>query len=186
MLVNVRLMGVMGENFGYHHQYEVSNARDIFKALAANFANFRQFICGSEDAGIAYQVLLDGVESDKDNLCKAKAPIFMVITPVVVGAGWVGKVLAGIAILAVAAFVPFSIGLLGAGVISGASIGAALLLSGISQALAEGDKKTSSRDQSTAIGQTATTIQGSPIAVCYGRVFVTGKIISAGSTVSRR
>jgi predicted phage tail protein len=184
MLVNLRLVGAMGEEFGYHHQYEVSDAKEIFRALASNFKEFRNFVTASEDAGIGYQVLMDKVESTYEDLKEAIAPQFMVISPVVVGKGGVGKIIAGIAIIALAAFVPFSIGLLGAGVISGASIGAAILLSGISQVLAEG--KTSSKNQSTTIGTTGTINQGDPIPLGYGRIFARGRIISAGTTISRR
>jgi predicted phage tail protein len=185
MLVNVRLVGDMAERFGHHHQFVVNSAREVFDALGANFQDFRSYLVKSEDQGVAYKILLDETECGEEELKVAAAPKFMVIAPIVTGSGFVGKIIAGVAILAIAAFVPFSIGLLGAGVISGASIGAALLLSGVSQLLAEGSKK-DSRLQSTAIGTTTTAREGETIPIAYGRVFLAGKLISAGSTVTRR
>lgn len=185
MLVNVRLIGDMAEKFGHHHQFVVDSAREVFTALAANFEDFRSYLVKSEDQGVGYKILLDKTECDEEELKMAKAPKFMVVAPIVAGSGAVGKIIAGVAILAIAAFVPFSIGLLGAGVIGGSSIGAALLLSGVSQLLADGNRR-DSRLQSTAIGTVTTAKEGDTIPIAYGRVFLKGKLISAGSTVTRR
>lgn len=185
MLVNVRLVGDMAEKFGYHHQFIVDSAKEVFTALAANFQDFRSYLVKSGDQGVGYKILLDETECDEEELKMATAPKFMVVAPIVMGSGTAGKIIAGIAILAIAAFVPFSIGLLGAGVISGSSIGLTLLLSGVSQLLSEGNKK-DNRLQSTAIGTVATAREGDTIPIAYGRVFLSGKLISAGTTVSRR
>jgi predicted phage tail protein len=185
MLVNVRLVGDMAEKFGHHHQFVVDSAREVFHALAANFQGFRSYLMKSEDHAVAYKILLDETECTEEELKMATAPRFMVVAPIIMGSGIAGKIIAGVAILAIAAFVPFSIGLLGAGVISGSSIGAALLLSGVSQLLSEGNKK-DSRLQSTAIGTVVTAKEGDTIPIAYGRVFLKGKLISAGSTVTRR
>jgi predicted phage tail protein len=185
MLVNVRLVGNMAEQFGYHHQFVVDTAREIFTALAANFPQFRQYLAGSENRGVCYQVMLDGLDQDKDELAIAPAPHNMVITPIITGSGGIGKVIAGLGLLVLSAFAPFSIGLFGYGAIAGSSIGAALLLSGASQLLA-GDGQKSPVDRSTTINSVGVITEGEVIPIAYGRVFIKGRVISAGTTVRRR
>lgn len=175
----------MGEKFGYHHQFLVDSAKEVFTALAANFQDFRSYLLESSNHGVGYQVLLDEIACNEEELSVAKPPQFMVIAPVIMGSGSIGKIIAGIAIIAFTAFVPFSIGLLGAGIISGTSIGAALLLSGVSQLLAEG-KKDGKNVQSTAVGTAGTISEGDVVPIAYGRVFLSGNLISAGTTVNRR
>jgi predicted phage tail protein len=186
MLVNVRLVGDMAEAFGANHLFEVSSAREVFSALAANFADFRAYLLGSEDRGVEYRVLVDEVPLDLDELKRAAAPTALVVAPIAIGSGGAGKIIAGIGLLILSAFVPFSIGLLGAGVISSASIGLGLLLSGASQLLSEGSKKDSNNPSGTAIGGNGTITDGEVIPICYGRVFVKGRVISAGTTVNKR
>jgi predicted phage tail protein len=185
MLVNVRLVGDMANTFGYHHQFMVDSAKEVFSALAANFPGFRPYLMGSEGRGISYQVLLDELDCDANELAIAPAPLFMVVAPVAVGSGGIGKIIAGVALLIFTAFVPFSIGLLGSGVITGSSIGAALLLSGVSQLLSKG-KSDNGNTQSTSINTAGTITDGEAIPIAYGRVFIKGRVISAGTTVNRR
>lgn len=176
----------MAALFGANHLFEVSSAREVFSALAANFSQFRAYLLSSEDRGVEYRVLADEVALDLEELKQAPAPTALVIAPIVVGSGGVGKIIAGIGLLVLSAFVPFSIGLLGAGVISSASIGLGLLLSGASQLLSESSRKDGNNPSSTSIGGNGTISDGEVIPICYGRVFVKGRVISAGTTVNRR
>jgi predicted phage tail protein len=184
MLVNVRLVGEMGRLFGANHAFHVDSASEVFQALAANYEGFRAYLRSSERRGVKWRVIADDVMVDVEQLKSLPAPSCLVVAPIAIGSGGVGKIIAGVAILAFAAFVPFSIGLLGSGVITGTQIGAAVLLSGLSQVLAPGDKVKS--PQSTSINPQNTVTDGDVIPIVYGKVFIAGKVISAGSTVNRR
>jgi predicted phage tail protein len=183
MLVNLRLVGDIGDQFGYHHQFEVITAREVIVALRANCQGFRQYLVNAASKGLDYELVADGMPWAEDDLKSRAAPSSMVLAPVLAGAGAVGKIIAGVALIGLSVFAPFSIGLLGAGVVTSGQIGAALLLSGVSEALREPDNKKTS---STGINAIGTITDGDIIPIAYGRVFITGKVISAGTTVSRR
>lgn len=176
MLINVRLIGDMANQFGYHHQFEVLTAGEVIAALRANYQGFKQYLVNAVNQGVSYELIFDNInESSSTNN--------LVLAPVIAGAGTVGKIIAGVVLIGLAVFAPFSIGLLGAGVITSGQIGVALLLSGVSEALRDPEVK---RTTSTGINTIGTITDGDVIPIAYGRVFITGKVISAGTTVSRR
>jgi predicted phage tail protein len=179
MLVNVRLVGEMADCFGYHHQFDVQSMAEIISALRVNFKEFHKFLVSSAYAGTNYELVSDlspGLTFDSTPC--------VVLAPIIAGAGATGKIIAGVVLIGISVFAPFSIGLLGAGIVTSGQIGAALLLSGVSEAL--NDNKSPTRKTGTAIGTIGTITDGDVIPIAYGRVFISGKVISAGSTISRR
>jgi predicted phage tail protein len=169
MLVPVKLLADLGAKFGENHTFDIEIPSEVFHALAANFTDFRRYLIQSEDNGISYHAIAaeDGI----------------VVAPVVSGESGLGKILAGVAILAIGAFMPFSIGLLGSGVITSSTIGASLILSGAGELFAPGSNNGQSLSTKT-IGGVDTVSQGDTIPLCYGRVFIQGKAISAGTTTT--
>jgi predicted phage tail protein len=166
VLVPVKLLADLGARFGEDHWFDIDTPNEVFRALAANFADFRLYLMNSESNGVNYYALVvdDGV----------------VVAPAVSGESGVGKILAGIAVLAIGAFMPFSIGLLGSGVLTSATIGASLILSGAGELMAPA---TDSKNPTTkTISGVDTISQGDVIPIAYGKVYIQGKAISAGST----
>jgi predicted phage tail protein len=181
-LVSVRLIGEMAREFGDRHQFWVESAKEVFAALAANFSNFRAYLAASENCHVAYRVLLDERPVDEAELATAEAPQRLVVVPVVVGSGGIGKLIAGVGLAVFAAFVPFSIGLFGAGAIAGTTIGAIVALQGLQEILSPSSSGESNEtpNLATSLG---TVRQGSIIPVCFGKCWIRGQVISAGSIV---
>jgi predicted phage tail protein len=107
------------------------------------------------------------------------APISFV--PVVAGAGAVGRIIAGIALVAIGLFVP-GIGALGVQILVG--VGASLVLGGVAQLLTP--TPTTSKDEGdprksfSFSGIQNTNRAGVPVPVVYGETLVGSVVISAG------
>ncbi len=106
----------------------------------------------------------------------------LIISPVPAAAGGVGKFLLGVGLIALSAFIPGSIGILGAS-ISSSTIGlygAGLVLGSIIQWLSP---KPPEQKQSVIAGTLAASQQGAPIPIVYGRRFVAPTVISGGTSI---
>ena len=109
------------------------------------------------------------------------------------GAGrGVGLILAGIAIVAAAIFIPgLGFKLAGSIVTKVGLFGGSLILTGIAQMIAPVPKPPSARETPTQLesnsfsGVVNTSRQGVPVPIAYGRVFVGSAVISAGLDVDR-
>jgi predicted phage tail protein len=172
MLCNVILTADLATQFGEYHQYDIDSTAEVFKALSANFPGFRPYQFQSQELGIDYQVYRD--ESAED--------FTLMVVPIAGGESGVARIIAGIAVLGIGLFAPFSIGLLGAGVISSTSIGLGLLVGGLSEVITP-SKDRSKNSTSTSFGTVSSGREGSIIPASYGQVFIVGQVISADSEV---
>jgi predicted phage tail protein len=75
------------------------------RALFTNFPGLKQDLIDSAEKGIAYRCLVDKDTADEQRLLYPMSREFS-ITPVVVGAGKVFDIIAGIALIALAVFQP--------------------------------------------------------------------------------
>lgn len=107
------------------------------------------------------------------------------IVPVTAGAGAVGRIIAGVALLAVGLFVP-GIGALGAQILVG--VGASLALGGVAQLLTPTPKQSQvgqdsindPRKSYSFSGIQNVSRQGIPVPIVYGETIVGSVVISAG------
>ena len=144
----------------------------------------RDFLVASDDAGVGYKVIVDGEQVGEDEIVRPLSRS-MSITPVINGAGALGKILAGIALVALA--------LTGIGMVVGTAIatamftiGASLILGGIAQLLAPTPKNGTAADKNENAyfnGAENVTTQGLPVPFGYGRLIVGSRVVSAGITV---
>jgi predicted phage tail protein len=110
------------------------------------------------------------------------------IVPVIAGAGGVGKILAGVALIAAAIFIPgLGLGLAGAAVTQVGLLGGALVLGGLSQMLtptptiSQGtDGDNDPRKSYSFSGIQNVSRQGVPVPIIYGEVFTGSIVVSAG------
>ena len=147
-------MGELGERFGAEHTYyNLRNGADAIKLLCINMPEFRDYLLASEENGIGFQVIQGEVDFDYQDLALPFGQKELIIVPVVTGSGGtVGKILAGIGLIAAAiilgpavgGFLGLGAGLggaAGAGIIGGAAamavggIGLSLVLGGVAQVL---------------------------------------------------
>lgn len=144
----VILRGELGKKFGRVHWFDLSTPGEAIRALAANFQGFQQELYDAGERGIGYMVQVgkDAMETlDHIEFPSGQAEAIS-ITPVLQGAGGggVGKIFAGIALVAAAIVlgpVGAVIGGVGAGVLGATAataigyVGAALVLGGTAQLL---------------------------------------------------
>jgi predicted phage tail protein len=174
MWCNVILAADLGREFGEHHKFDLDSTAEVFAALRANFPTFRAYQLNSEEMGVGYQVYADATAED----------FTLLVVPVVGGASGALRILAGVAVLGIGLFAPFSIGLFGAGVISSTSIGLGLLAGGLSEVLApKRNGSGTAVKNSTSFNPAQTAQEGAVYTVSYGEVFVVGQIISGDPEV---
>jgi hypothetical protein len=106
------------------------------------------------------------------------------IVPVMAGAGATGRIIAGIALVAIGLFVP-GIGALGVQILVG--VGASLVLGGVAQLLTPTpkvptgpDTQNDPRKSYSFSGIQNTSRQGVPVPIVYGETIVGSVVISAG------
>lgn len=190
-MMQVILLGDLGNMFGREHMFDIRLPREAISALAANFKNFRKYLA---DSKCGYQIIvgkkyLDSLD-ELHNPISSKESITLV--PVIEGAeSGTGKIFAGITIIAasIALMVWNPAGALWVGKAGLALLGVGLstTLGGVTQLLTPLPKAptiTKETDPSFAFGGPQNTnVQGYPIPLVYGLVIVGSKIASAGITI---
>jgi len=144
----VVLRGELGKQFGRIHQFDLNTPAEAIRALCANFEGFQQALVTAGERGVGYIVQVGKTAIDEvDEIHNPTGQDEEIsITPVLAGAGGgVGKIIAGVALVAIALINPFgaaAIGTFGGTPIAVASlmptvgyIGASLILSGTAQLL---------------------------------------------------
>jgi len=147
----VRLLGDLGERYGAEHAfYNLRTPADAIKLLSINYPEFKAELITAHEKGIGYRVLQAGVDLNFDELQLPIGQNDLIITPVLVGQDGVGKIFAGIGLIAVSFLLPGAglfgtVGLFGAGqaavgvstiaVLNAAAVGTALSAVGASMIL---------------------------------------------------
>lgn len=161
---------------------DISSAAEAVRFLLANFPGLEPELAQGH-----YRVTAGGYELSEDELSHPTGQQEIRIVPVVAGAGAVGRIIAGVALIALAAFVP--LGAIGAFNIGTAvmSIGASLVLGGVAQLLTpvprlpQGpDTQDDPRKTFSFSGIQNSSRMGTPVPVVYGRMLVGSVTISAG------
>lgn len=147
----VILRGELGKKFGRFHSFDLNTPAEAIRALCANFEGFQRELAEAGERGIGYMVQIgkDAMASlDEIGNPTGQAEAIS-ITPVLQGAGGgggVGRIFAGIALVAAAIVlgpIGAAVGLTGGAVFAAGTgvataigfVGASLILSGTSQLL---------------------------------------------------
>lgn len=142
-MVTIRLLGEAGRRFGRIFRLSVRSAAEAVRALCLQIPELRQYLVASAENGIAWRVVTEdplGLSEDElDWPCSKR----VVLAPQPTGrGGGVGKIIAGVALVAVAILFPaggalassfFTLGSTAAVAIG--SIGVSLIFSGVAQLL---------------------------------------------------
>jgi predicted phage tail protein len=203
----VKVYGALRKYLGQcRFQFEADTPAQAIKALCVNFPGLDKWLLDSEQDGVAYRVSIGKEKITEDDLSPLVMPwsereVFS-ITPVIAGAGGVGRVLAGIGLIALAILVPGIGGGVAATVFGTAfssvslaigSVGFSLVLGGVAQLISpqqtysstERGKEAARFESFTFSGITNTAQQGLPVAICYGRAFIGSAVISSGLDVDQ-
>jgi predicted phage tail protein len=209
----VKVYGALRKYLGQcRFQFEADTPAQAIKALCVNFPGLDKWLLDSEQDGVSYRVSIGKEKIGEDDVSPAFLPwsereIFS-ITPVIAGAGGtVGRIIGGIALVALAIAAPYIAGAaVWAGTLSYAAgsafitaagfigaVGASLALGGVAQLLspaqtyssAERGKEAARFESFTFSGITNTVQQGLPVPICYGRAYIGSAVISSGLDVDQ-
>lgn len=180
MLREIRVYGRLAKFLGRRvFRAEVATAAEAMRFLLVNFPQLERHMIDQH-----YRVSVGGYDLSLEELHDPAGQQQIKIVPVLAGAGAVGRILAGVALLAIGFLVP-GIGALGVKILI--SVGASLVLGGVAQLLtpvpqmptgANTDQDPRKSYSFSGIQQTSR--QGVPVPIVYGETLVGSVVISAG------
>jgi len=190
-LIKVKLLGELGRKFGRSYEFMANSPKDVMSALCNQLDGFKQYMIDAHEHGVGFKLINDDPDGmDYSNVLMGCNRL--VIAPIVSGGGTMGRILIGVALIALA-FVP------GVGSIALAtfgktattlgsvlfSIGTGLVLTGIASLLTppvETPKGDAERKESFLFDRaTELTSQGAPIPLLYGRFLAQSPLIISSS-----
>lgn len=193
MLRKIRVYGRLAKFLGQHtFEAAVDSAAEAVRFLAANFLGLERHMADQH-----YRVSVGTYDLGEGELADPVGQQTIKIMPVISGAGsGVGKIIAGVALIASAFFTGgATIGLLGLAAplavsTALAGVGISLALSGVSQLLTptprlaapgtSGNREADPRESFSFSGIQNTSRQGLPVPIVYGETIVGSIVISAG------
>jgi len=174
-VASVCLYGPLADTYGARHEFDIRNAREAVRALAANFDGFmKDFLATGE-----YYLVVDGTELSGDDAPLMPVTAEVHLVPKIEGSGLeiIGSAIAS----SIAGWLGVSA--ITAKIITGVLMTAVML--GVSMLLAPRPPKMGGRDERKDdsylfSGPANLTAQGAVIPVAYGTVHVGSVVISAG------
>lgn len=191
MIRTIRLYGELGKKYGRVHRLHVSSPAEAVRLLCANYKDMRQHIVDS-DGIVGYEVWDGKLNLNGDNPATfhKQGDGSIKIIPRVHGAGNVGKIIAGVALIVLSIIQPEFLPLsqtLWSGMFS---FGASLVLGGVIGMMtktASGSSIESTEDNTQSYlfsGALNTTKQGNPVYIAYGTHLLGSQVISASLTTT--
>lgn len=180
MLRKIRLYGALAKFVGHKVlEADVASAAEAVKFLIANWPELEKHMADQH-----YRVRTGGEDLDLDHIHYPAGSEIRII-PVIAGAGAVGRILAGIALIAASIFIPASSVFLGIGLKTLTfAVGAQLVLGGVAQLLTPTPSvpkdDSDPRKSFSFSGIQNTSRVGVPVPVVYGETLVGSVVISAG------
>jgi predicted phage tail protein len=179
MLRKIKLYGKLAKFVGHRIlEADVATAAEAVRFLVANWPELERHMADQH-----YRVSIGTYDLDLEELHDPAGQQEIKIVPVMVGAGAVGRILVGIALIA-ASFIP-GVGALAVSLLF--SVGAGLVLGGVAQLLTPTpkiptgpDTQNDPRKSYSFSGIQNTSRQGVPVPIVYGETIVGSVVISAG------
>ena len=201
-LIEIKLLGELGRRFGRKHKFMARSPRDVFSALSNQIEGFKEYFCGAHERGIGFKLVdndPDGMDYENVTMgCKR-----LIIAPIVSGGGAVGRILLGVALIALS-FISFGgtafAGVAGVSGIFGGTgaawgsallfkLGVALTLTGVSALLTptpDRPKETDRKDSFLFDRTADLTVQGQPVPVLYGKFFAASPLIISSALTTQQ
>lgn len=197
-MVEVKLLGELGKRFGRKHKFMAHSPKDIFSALSHQIEGFKDYFCNAHEKGIGFK-LIDG---DPDGMSYENVLMGcrrLIIAPIISGGGSIGKILIGVALIALA-FIPIAgqaafagfvaakgAFAIGSGVLF--SLGTTLVLTGIAQLLTptpDAPKETDRKDSFLFDRASDLTVQGQPVPILYGKFLASSPLIISSALTTQQ
>jgi len=194
-MVEVKLLGELGRRFGRSYRFMANSPKDVISALSNQLAGFKDYLTGAHEDGIGFRLVDEDAEGmDYEEMmmpCKQ-----LVIAPIISGGGNIGRILIGIALIALA-FIPFG-GAAFAGFVAGKfaigsgilfSLGTSLVLTGVAALLTppvKQPKETERKDSFLFDRATELSSQGAPVPILYGRFLAASPLIISSAITTQQ
>jgi predicted phage tail protein len=194
MLIQVKLLGELGRRFGRSYEFDAASPKEIMSALSYQLEGFREYMTNAHEEGMGFRL----VDEDPEGMSYEEVMMGckrLIIAPIVSGAGAIGRILLGVALIGVAILAPgagfagLAFAKVGAGAAAGlaafaGNIGIALVLTGVAQLLSPSPKTpgdTEKRDSFLFDNATETSNQGLPVPLLYGRFLAASPLVISSS-----
>ena len=190
MLRRIRLYGRLAKFIGRRVlEADVATAAEAVRFLIANWPELEQHMADQH-----YRVSVGSYDLTEDELHDPAGQQEIKIVPVMAGAGAVGRIIAGVALVAVSLLLAPGAALAGGlltlgptAVSIGVGIGVSLVLGGVAQLLTPVPRMNTGKDSEkdprksySFSGIQQTSRQGVPVPIVYGETLVGSVVISAG------
>jgi len=184
MLRKIRLYGKLAKFIGKRVLHaDVANAAEAVRFMVTNWPQLERHMADQH-----YRVSVSGYDLAEDELHDPAGQQDIKIIPVMAGAGAVGRILAGVALIALSFVIPGAWAIAGVALSSVAfGIGASLVLGGVAQLLTPVPKipnganaEQDPRKSYSFSGIQQTSRQGVPVPIVYGETLVGSVVVSAG------
>ena len=185
MLRKIKLYGKLAKFIGHRVlEADVATAAEAVRFLLANWPELEAHMSDQH-----YRVSIGTYDLELEEIHDPAGAAPISFVPVVAGAGAVGRILAGVALIALSfLIIPLGIAAAGAGIATAVGLaGASLLLGGVAQLLtptpkvAQGaDEQDDPRKSYSFSGIQNTSRAGTPVPIVYGETVVGSVVISAG------
>ena len=195
-LIEVKLLGELGRRFGRSYSFVASSPKEIISALSHQIEGFKEYLRDAHERGIGFRLVDGDAEgmSYEDAMMGCKQ---LIIAPVVTGGGAIGRVLLGVALIALA-FIPG----FGTAIAAGAAkasftfvgglffnLGVSLVLTGIASLLTppvEQPRETERTDSFLFDRATELTTQGQPVPLLYGKFLAASPLIISSAITTQQ
>lgn len=186
MLRKIRVYGRLAKFLGQRvFEADVASAAEAVRFLVANFPQLEKHMADQH-----YRVSVGKYDLTLDELHDPAGQQEIKVVPVLTGAGATGRIIAGVALVAAAVFIPGFAAWAGPTAYSLiVGVGASLVLGGVAQLLTPTPKintpgtpqdNSDPRKSYSFSGIQQTSRQGVPVPVVYGETIVGSVVISAG------
>ena len=199
-MVEVKLLGELGKRFGRKHRFMAHSPRDIFSALSNQLEGFKDYFCNAHEKGIGFK-LVDGDPDGMDYENVVMGCRRLIIAPVVSGGGAAGRILLGVALVALA-FIP-GVGTATAAAIAAGtakagftfvgsllfSLGTSMVLTGVAQLLTptpDAAKESERQDSFLFDRASDLTVQGQPVPLLYGKFLASSPLIISSALTTQQ
>ena len=199
-MVEVKLLGELGRRFGRSYRFMANSPKDVISALSNQLTGFKDYLTRAHEDGIGFRLVdddADGMDYEKVMMpCRQ-----LVIAPVISGGGTLGKILLGVALVALA-FVPGIGTATSAAVAAGTAkagftaigsllfgLGTSLVLGGVAALLTPAVKNPSDTEKKDSFlfdRATELSSQGSPVPILYGRFLAASPLIISSAITTQQ
>ncbi|MBO3459947.1 hypothetical protein G7B40_040180 [Aetokthonos hydrillicola Thurmond2011] len=179
-MITVILCGELADIFTEAIEVDVNSVAEAIAALRANFRGFAAYLYEAACRGVSYQIKVGYQEQEIDDTQlfspMSKRTNILRIIPVIAGAGTVGRIIGGVALLGLGLT---GVGFLGISSTALALTGGAMLLSGVSSLFGRQAAPTEAKKSLTFSGSTTTVKEGGRVPIVYGVVVAGMYVVSA-------